>query len=59
MILHQPAILHCNSIKRPDCSECGTATLLYGIEEERPGYELCTFVCPTCDHFETAIEKAA
>jgi hypothetical protein len=31
----------------------GTATVLVGIEPERPGYELLTFQCPKCEHFET------
>jgi hypothetical protein len=59
MTLYQPAIAHSDAIKRPGCSKCGTATNLFGIEEERPGYELRTFVCPKCEHFETAIEEAA
>ena len=33
--------------------------VLVGIEAERPGYELHTFQCPKCEHFETAIGKAA
>jgi hypothetical protein len=51
------ATLHSDSIVRPHCSECGTATLLVGIEPERPGYDLHTFECPDCEHFETAVEK--
>ena len=30
-----------------------------GIEPERPSYELHTFQCPDCEHFETAIGKVA
>jgi hypothetical protein len=59
MILYQPATLHSDSIKRPNCSDCGTATHLFGIEAERPGYELLTFVCPRCNHIETAVGKVA
>ena len=51
------ATSHSASIVRPCCSECGTATFLVGIEPERPGYELRTFQCPKCEHFETAIGK--
>ena len=59
MILYQPATAHSDSIKRPNCSDCGTATQLFGIEAERPGYELLTFVCPRCKHIETAVGKVA
>jgi len=55
MILYQPATPRSDSIKRPDCSACGTATRLFGIETERPGHELRTFVCPRCDHIEIAV----
>jgi hypothetical protein len=54
-----PVTPHSDAIVRPSCSECGAATLLVGIEPERPGYELHTFECPTCRNFETAIGKAA
>ena len=37
MTRHQPATAHSNSIERPDCSRCGTAMLLFGIEAESPG----------------------
>jgi len=59
MTIFQPATPHSNSIKRPDCTECGTPTLLFGIEPERPGYELITFECPKCKHIETAVGKIA
>ena len=61
LTIFQPATAHSDSIVRPQCSECGTATLLFGIEAapERPGYELLTFVCPDCKHIETAVAKAA
>jgi hypothetical protein len=32
-----PATRHSNFIVRPSCSECRTATVLIGIELERPG----------------------
>ena len=54
-----PITAHSDSIKRPSCSECGTATLLVGIESQRPGYELHTFQCPDCEHFETAVALAS
>jgi len=54
-----PATPRSNSIVRPRCSECGTATVLVGIEPERPGYELHTFQCPMCQNFEIAVGKAA
>ena len=59
MTVFAPATSHSDSIERPICFECGTATFLVGIEEERPGYELHTFQCPACEHYETAIGKAA
>jgi hypothetical protein len=55
VIVFEPASAHSEAVVRPVCSVCGTATLLVGIEPERPGYELRTFECPTCRHFETAI----
>ena len=58
MMLYQPATPRSDSIKRPNCSDCGTVTHLFGIEPERPGYELLTFVCPRCEHIETAVGKA-
>ena len=54
-----PATPYSDSIARPGCSECGTATFLVGIESERSGYALITFECPKCEHFETALWKAA
>ena len=60
MILYQPAIRHSDSMNRPTCSKCGSATQLFGIEAAgRPGYELLTFVCPECEHIETAVRKVA
>jgi hypothetical protein len=59
MTLYRPATVHSNSIVRPSCTKCGTATLLFGIESaDRPGYELLTFECPNCKHFETAVGNA-
>ena len=58
-MLYQAATLHSDSLKRPNCSDCGTATELFGIEAERPGCELLTFVCPKCKHIETAVAKVA
>lgn len=52
------ATRHSDAIVRPGCSECGTATVLVGIEQSRPGYELHTFECPNCEHFETALAQA-
>ena len=61
IIVFEPATAHSNAVVRPVCSVCGTATLLVGIEPEpeRRGYELRTFECPTCRHFETAVGKIA
>jgi hypothetical protein len=57
MSSYQPATLPADRIKQPNCSDCGTATRLFGIEAERPGSELLTFVCPQCKHIETAVAK--
>jgi len=54
-----PATAHSDVIVRPSCSQCGTTTVLVGIESERPGYDLRTFQCPKCEHFDTAVAKAA
>jgi ribosomal protein S27AE len=42
------------TIKRPTCSKCGSVMRLFGIEPEKPGFELHTFVCPKCQHVEIA-----
>jgi hypothetical protein len=59
MTIYQPRTPYSDSIKRPDCSKCGTQTRLFGIEPERPGYELHSFECPKCHHLETAIGQVA
>ena len=53
-----PATVRSNSVVRPDCSECGTKTILVGIEPDRPGYDLHTFQCPQCENYEVAVGKA-
>ena len=58
MTNYQPATPHSDSIERPNCSKCGTKMRLFGIEAERPGYELRSFECPKCNHVQTAIGKA-
>jgi len=58
-LVFAPATSHSDSIARPSCSECGTATVLVGIEAERPGYDLHTFQCPKCEHFETSSALSA
>jgi hypothetical protein len=58
MTIYKPATPHSNSIKRPTCSKCGTGMLLFGIEPERPGYELHSFECPKCQNTETRIGKS-
>jgi RNase P subunit RPR2 len=54
----QPATAHSDSIKRPTCSKCGMAMLLFGIEAESPGHELLSFECPNCQNIETRIGKS-
>jgi ribosomal protein S27E len=58
MTTYKPATPHSNSIVRPKCAKCGTKTRLFGIESEKPGYELLSFECPKCRHIQTAIGKA-
>ena len=58
MTKYQPATPHSNSIKRPNCSKCGTAMFLFGIEPESPGRELLSFECPQCHNIETRIAKS-
>jgi len=62
-----PATGHSDSLERPICSQCGMVTSLVGIEtatltvgrgSPRPGYELHTFQCSKCEHFETAVGQA-
>jgi Zn finger protein HypA/HybF involved in hydrogenase expression len=56
--IFQPATKHSNSIERIECSKCGTRMMLFGIEAERPGYELHSFECPKCQNIETRIGKS-
>jgi hypothetical protein len=58
MTRYEPATAHSDGIKRPSCSKCGTGMLLFGIEPDRPGYELQSFECPKCNNIETRIGKA-
>jgi hypothetical protein len=57
MPTYQPATPHSAAIKRPACPKCGTKMWLFGIEPEKPGFELHSFDCPKCHHIETAIGK--
>jgi len=59
MTTYQPATLHSDSIARPACEECGTKVRLFGIEPERPGFELWSFECPKCHHILVQVGKAA
>jgi len=52
-----PATHYSHAVARPSCSECGAATLLVGIEPEQPDYDLYTFECPNCQHYDTAVGK--
>jgi hypothetical protein len=44
-----------DSIIRPACSKCRTKLRLFGIEPDRPGYELLSFECPSCKNIETRV----
>jgi predicted RNA-binding Zn-ribbon protein involved in translation (DUF1610 family) len=57
MTTYQPATAHSKSIKRHACPKCGMAMRLFGIENEKPGYELHSFECPACHHIGTDIAK--
>jgi hypothetical protein len=59
MTAYRPRTLHSDFIIRPDCPKCGKHMNLFGIEPEKPRHELRTFVCPKCNHIETAIGKIA
>jgi ssDNA-binding Zn-finger/Zn-ribbon topoisomerase 1 len=59
MTAYRPRTLHSDFIIRPDCPKCGKHMNLFGIEPEKPGHELRTFVCPKCNHIETALGKIA
>ena len=58
MTTYQPRSPHSDSIKRPDCPDCGARMDLFGIEPEKPGHELYTFVCPRCAAVQTAVGEA-
>ena len=57
MTTDQLATPHSDSIKRPACPKCGTAMRLFGIEDEKPGYELHSFECPACHQIGTGVAK--
>jgi ribosomal protein S27AE len=57
MTTYQPATPHSDSIVRPACSKCGTATRLFGIEADAPGLELLSFECPACGQIDTQLGK--
>lgn len=37
-------------IELPKCPKCGEEMWLARIQPNEPGYESCTFECPTCDN---------
>ena len=57
MNTYQPATPNSNSILRPDCPSCGVRMNLFGIEPEKPGHGLHTFVCPSCKEIEKEVAK--
>lgn len=57
MSIYQPATPHSDSIVRPDCPKCSTRMRLFGIEPNKPGFELLSFECPGCHHIETKLGK--
>ena len=59
MSTYKPRTPHSDSIKRPDCATCGMSTRLFGLEPEKPGFELLSFECPACHHIQTEIGKEA
>ena len=58
MTTYRPRTPHSDFIFRPDCPKCAKRMNLFRIEPEKPSYELRTFVCPKCNHSETAIGKS-
>jgi hypothetical protein len=57
MTTYQPATAASNALVRPPCTKCSTPTLLMGIESDKPGFDLNTFECPMCGHFETTVTE--
>jgi DNA polymerase III alpha subunit (gram-positive type) len=41
----------------PACPKCSALMDLARIEPEKPGFDLRTFECPTCQHVETVVVK--
>lgn len=44
------------SIELPKCPKCGEEMWLIRIQPIEPGYDSCTFECPTCDNRTTKAE---
>ena len=41
------------SVELPKCPKCGEEMWLVRIQPIEPGYDSCTFECPTCDNRAT------
>ena len=55
MTIYQSASPNSNSITQPACSKCGAAMLLTHIQPVMQDRDKRTFVCPTCQHSESAV----
>ena len=52
-----PATAHSDSVARPGCSECGTATVLVGIEPDIPGTNYTLFSAPSASTLKLLLGK--
>jgi hypothetical protein len=41
--------------ERPFCSDCDTPMILSLLEQDKPGFDLCTFACPMCAATESIV----
>ncbi|TMJ02156.1 MAG: hypothetical protein E6G97_13365 [Alphaproteobacteria bacterium] len=57
MTLYKPATPYSDSIKRPQCLQCGTSMLLARIEPDKPDHDRRTFQCAECGHSLSEVVK--
>jgi hypothetical protein len=45
--------------ERPFCADCDAPMILSLLEQDKPGFDLCTFACPMCAAIETILVSAS
>jgi hypothetical protein len=45
--------------ERPFCPDCDAPMILSVLEQDKPGFDLCTFACPMCAATESIVVAAS